>query len=159
MGIDGREAVLGVTRRGALVVAMALAAACADEPDDGRVEAPADPRSTLVAPPARIRDGTWDEALAAGQSVTVEGRFLGNDPESVCAFASTSRSRPRTGLDWAIRKDGRCMWVEAGQSIFGNPQAILDKASVGRAVEITATVRRDDTGRLYLEYVAGDASD
>jgi hypothetical protein len=91
------------------------------------------------------------------ESVAVEGTFLANDPESLCEWTSTSRSRPRSGLDWAIRKDGHCMWMSKAEQIFGDPQKILDRSAIGRGVQITAFVRSDDTGRLYLELVAGRA--
>jgi hypothetical protein len=49
------------------------------------------------------------------------------------------------------------MWVSKGEQIFGDPQKILDRSAIGRGVQITAFVRSDDTGRLYVELVAGRA--
>ncbi len=127
-----------------------------------------EPQSTeAIIPPRRILDGTWDESLAVGQSLTVVGEFMRNDPQSNCAYAQATHaaSPPKTSWDWLIRKDGRCMWVSRGPDprgynrIFGAPEEILDAANIGRKIEIEAVVAAKDDGRLYLTYTEGRALD
>lgn len=155
----------------ALLLALLLVA-CAKETDRETENAGARlaPQGAS-APPAAAAPArnlaTWDEALAAGTSIAIEGEFMGNDRESKCAFAATSAARGpvKTSWDWLIRKDGRCMWVTRGADprgynrVFGAPEAILDRASVGRRVAVTATVAADQTGRFYLTYTDGRALD
>jgi hypothetical protein len=121
---------------------------------------------TAVAPEASssLLGESWDEKLSGqlGESITVEGQFYGHDPEANCEYASTTKKRPaQTSWDWLIRKDGRCVVVTRGADpraynrILGQPDAILDRANIGRKVEITARVAADDAGRLYLEFAEG----
>jgi hypothetical protein len=86
--------------------------------------------------------------------VTVDGEFAGSNPQQ-CAFAATTRTRERSRTDCLLRKDGHCVWVASGVSIFGKPEAILASESVGRRVEVTAKVVLDDEKRIYLEFVNG----
>jgi hypothetical protein len=123
-----------------------------------------------VIPPQKVLAGTWDESLAAGQSLTIVGEFMGNDPQSICEYASTTLAvgPVRTSWDFLIRKDGRCIWVTRGADpraynrLFGAPEEMLERANFGRKVEITARiaatgerVKPQHPDRFYLEYVSG----
>jgi hypothetical protein len=127
-----------------IVLTMLLATACSEQ------------RSESAA-----GTGTWDESLAVGQSVTIVGEFMRNDPQAKCEYAQTTHAAtpPKSPWDWIIRKDRRCMWVTGERRthnrIFGSPDEILDKDNIGRKVEIEAVVASDATGRLYLAYTEG----
>ncbi len=107
--------------------------------------------------PEAASRASWDGELAhqVAQKVTVVGEFAGSNPQPHCAFAPTTRPSARSRTDWLLLKDGHCVWIARGVSIFGKPEAILAPASIGRRVEVTAKVAVDDEKRVYLEFVDG----
>lgn len=104
---------------------------------------------------------SWDATLPeqAGETITLEGEFFGGDRDRVCKYGAATRTSGIRAPDWALRKDGRCIWVSGALKMFGDPEETLKAEHVGRRVEVTAKVVTDGDGRILLEATDAKALD
>lgn len=99
--------------------------------------------------PASVAEICREPSRYVGQTLVLEGVFQGFRVAE-CRFPDVARSRGLTRSDWLIRTDEDCLYVTGGA-----PQAVdlLDPELLGRRLELTARLARDDAGKLYLELV------
>lgn len=100
--------------------------------------------------------GSWDEKLSeqVGETVTLQGAFRGGQDRD-CKFAPGTSPQGHSAPDWALEKGRRCVFVANGMRVFGDPELIVRRESLGRKVEITAIVKTRADGLIYLDYVSG----
>lgn len=83
----------------------------------------------------------------SGESHTLTWTFLGYQA-SACTFDDELRAVAITRSDWLVSSNGHCVYVTGGRPAGGS----VNPADVGRTIEVTATVEKDDRGLLYLRH-------
>jgi len=103
------------------------------------------------AKPQTVADLCKDPSRYVDQNVTLKGVYQGFRAAE-CRFPDEASGTGVTRSDWLFRTGDDCLYVTGGA-----PEGIdtLDQGQIGRRLEITARVSRNEAGKFFLKYVEG----
>lgn len=103
------------------------------------------------AKPETVADLCKEPARHVDQVVTMTGVYNGFRATD-CHFPEGARSTAITRSDWLFRTGEDCLYVTGGV-----PSEVdrVDPGYLGRGLEITARVSRQESGGIFLHYLKG----
>ena len=113
------------------------------------------PEDTKPKDPASVADICEAPGRYADRLVKLKGVFQGYRVAD-CRFPSAATPEGLTRSDWLFRTGDDCLYVTGGL-----PSGIdrIDPASLGRRLELTARVARNEAGGVYLRFVEASVLD
>lgn len=118
----------------------------------GKAQPQTGPAKTKPAEPGDVASLCGEPSRYLGKVVKMTGVFQGF-MVTECRFPEAASAKPLTRGDWLFRTGDDCIYVTGGV-----PTGVdtIDPQYVGRRLELTAEVSRDESGKLYLAFREGE---